>query len=201
MKRFLTQCGFFARAQQGVAMVEFAIALPFLAFLLMGSLEMTRYILIAQKVEKVSVTISDLVSQGNTVSSTDLTNIIQAAAQVMQPYTFGTNGYVIISSVTQTGTPSSSNKPKVNWQYSGGGTWVKSSLIGVTGGNATMPTGFTMVDKENVIVTEVFYNYQPLFSGGYFTGQSIYKVALFKPRLGALTTLSAAPSWFAGAVV
>ena len=103
----------------------------------MGAIEVTRYILIVQKVEKTAVTISDVVSQGTTISTSDLNNILTAAGQVMQPYTFGPNGYVIISSVTQTGAYTINNPPLVNWQYtSSGGTWTQNSQVGTTGGSA-----------------------------------------------------------------
>lgn len=186
-----------ARAQEGLAYLEFAITLPFLLALLMASVEVTRYILIAQKLEKVAVTISDVTSQGSTISTSGLNSIITAASQVMQPYSFGSSGYVIITSVKQTGTYNVSNPPRVNWQYTGGGTWTQASQIGSPGGTATLPNGMTLNDKDNVIITEVFYNYQPLLStNGVISGTSLYKLGLFKPRLGDLSTLSALPPFW-----
>jgi len=182
------------RDQQGLAFLEFAICAPFILALLMGSIEVTRYILIAQKVEKTAVTISDVVSQGETISTSDINNIIYAASQVMQPYSFGPNGYVIISSVTQTGTYSVSNPPIVQWQYQSSGnngSWAQASQIGTTGGHATLPNNITLNDKDNVIVAEVFYKYQPLIAtNGVISASNIYKVGLYKPRLGDLSTLS-----------
>lgn len=179
------------KAQAGIAYVEFAITLPFLVMLFLGAVEITRYIIIIQKVEKVSVTISDLVAQSSTTTNADLAIIVQAASQVMRPFTFNSNAYVIISSVTKTGT----NTPKVNWQYTGGGTWTQASGVGTTNNNATLPTGFTMVDKDNIIITEVYYNYTPLMGSvlhNVIGGGTLYKQAVFKPRLGDLTTIS---SW------
>jgi Flp pilus assembly protein TadG len=184
----------FKRAQEGIAYLEFAICAPFLIALLMGSIEVTRYILIAQKVEKTAVTVSDVVSQASTLTTADLNTIMFAAAQVMKPYTFSNNGYVIVSSVTQTGAYTASNPPKVKWQYTGGGTWIQPSQIGTVGGTATLPTGMTLFDKDNVIIAEVFYNYTPLvLTNGIINAHSIYKFGLYKPRLGDLSTLSALP--------
>lgn len=190
MVRMIRSAKQFLRAQEGLAYLEFAISLPFLLALLLGSVEVTRYILIAQKVEKTAISISDVVAQSETIGTTELNSIIPAAAQIMNPYTFTTNGYVIISSVTQTGTPSVSNPPKVKWQYKGGGTWVQPSQVGSLGATATLPTGFSLADKDNVIITEVFYNYAPLIVGNkVISGGSIYKVGVFKPRLGDLSAL------------
>lgn len=187
----------FAKSEEGVAYLEFAITIPFLIALLMGAIEITRYILITQKVEKVAVTIADVVSQGSTVSNADLNNIITASQQVMLPYTFGSNGYVIITSVKQTGAYTVSNPPRVNWQYTGGGTWTQTSQVGSPGTAATLPNSMTLFDKDNVIVTEVYYNFQPILSTNGVIGTTpLYKVGVFKPRLGDLSTLSALPTFW-----
>lgn len=182
------------RDESGLAYLEFAIATPFLLALLMGAVEMTRYILIVQKVEKISVTISDVVAQGHTVTTSQLDNVITAAAEIMNPYEFGPRGYVIITSVKQSGNYSAANPPRVNWQYRGGGGWLQNSRVGSPGTSATLPNNMTLFDKDNVIVTEVFYNYAPLITThGVLTGTALYKIGVFKPRLGDLSTLSWLP--------
>ena len=197
MHTCLIQLKRFRKAQEGLAYLEFAIALPFLLLMLMGAIEITRYILITQKVEKVAVTIADLVSQGSTISNSDLNNIIVAAQQVMLPYTFDSNAYVIITSVKQTGAYTVSNPPRVSWQYKGGGTWTQNSQIGSPGTSASLPNSMTLFDKDNIIITEVFYNFQPLLvTNGVIGTTSLYKVGVFKPRLGDLSTLTALPAFW-----
>ena len=78
--------------------------------------------------------------------------------------------------------------PVVNWQYVGGGSLSRASLIGVVNGNATLPAGLTLNVKDNVIVAEVFYRPTPIFLTESWAATEIYKSAIFKPRLGALTT-------------
>jgi len=185
MKRFLKKMHSLRSNQEGVAYLEFAIALPFLLTLFLGSVEVTRYIIITQKVEKSSVTISDVVAQSETIGVTQLNQLITAVGEVMQPYTFNTNGYVIITSVTKTGT----NNPIVNWQYFGGGSWLRPSLVGSQGTVAILPNGLTLNDRDTIIIAEVYYNYQPMMVNSVITGQQLYKVAVFKPRLGDLKTL------------
>ncbi len=174
----------FFSAEQGLAAVEFALSLPLLIILTFGSVEVTIYILTTQKLERTSLTLSDLVSQSTTVTTTQLNQIISAAGQVMLPYSFANDGYAIISSVTKTGTSS----PVVSWQYRSTGT-AQTSRIGVSGGTATMPTNFTMVSGENVIITEVFYNYRPILTGTIYGSSQMYRYSIYKPRLGALTVL------------
>lgn len=175
----------FLRDDRGVAAVEFALTLPILVTLLLGVYEVSRYIIMNQKVDRVAYTVSDVVSQQTSVSKSQLNNILYAATEIMKPYTFGSNGVVIISSVTQT---TDTGPATVRWQYKGGGTLNRSSKIGQVSGTATLPTGFTLNKSDNVIVAEVFYNYVPSFTEKYFGTRENYKFAIFKPRFGALTT-------------
>jgi Flp pilus assembly protein TadG len=173
--------------RSGVAALEMMLSVPLLLAVLLGGVEVTRYILVTQKLEKVAVTLSDVATQSESITISQLDQIIFAAGQVMQPYPFGDNGYVIISSVTKSG----SSNPVVNWQYKGGGTWTQQSQVGITGTAASLPAGFTMDNQENVIISEVYYNFQPMFGSNIFpTNFTIYKTGFFRPRLGSLTTLS-----------
>ncbi len=171
-------------AEQGLAAVEFALALPLLIVITFGSIEVVRYVIIVQKIEKVSLTLSDLVAQSETITTADLNQIIVAAKEVMSPYNFDTDGYAIISSVTKTGI----YPPVVNWQYKSSGT-TRTSAIGSSGSNATIPSGFTMIDGDTVIITEVFFNYTPMLSGIIYNSSQIYNYSIYKPRLGNLKTL------------
>jgi Flp pilus assembly protein TadG len=171
-------------AEQGLAAVEFALALPLLIILTFGTVEVTLYILITQKLERVSLTLSDLVAQSNSITTAQLNQIIPSAGQVMLPQNFAADGYAIISSITKTGT----NPPVINWQYKSTGT-AQTSHFGVAGGNATMPGNFTMMDKETVIVTEVFYNYKPILLGIIYNSSLMYRYSIYKPRIGNLTVL------------
>lgn len=173
------------RCEKGVAYVEFAISLPFLLALFVGTVEITRYILVVQKVEKTTVTLSDIVAQSQNVTTVELDQLIVAASQVMLPYTTGANSFAIITSVKKTG----ANAPVVNWQYTGGGTWTHVSAIGTPGHTANLPAGFTMVDKDNVIFAEMFYNFTPITTFGPIHATPIYKITVFKPRLGDLSVL------------
>ena len=173
------------RGNQGIAAVEFALSLPLLLALLFGAIEVTRYILITQKIEKASNALSDLVAQSSTMTSSQLSQLITAAGQVMLPYDFQNNGYAVISSVSKSGTAA----PVINWQYAGGGNYTQASLIGISNGTATLPAGFTMEDKENVIIAEIFFSYQPLLSGLIYNSSQLYRYSIYKPRLGDLKTL------------
>lgn len=110
-------------------------------------------------------------------------DIVKAAAQLMEPFPFANTGIVIITSVYKpTGQP-----PIIEWQYAGGGQLTKASQIGVTGGAPTLPNGLTLNDNDNVIISEVYYNFTPMFvSTGLFPATPVYRLAIYKPRLSQL---------------
>lgn len=177
------------RSQDGLAATEFALMSPIIMVLFLASFEVTRYVLAAQKTEKAAVTVSDLVAQSKDLTMSDMDVMILAVEEVMQPLDFANDGFVIISSVSRVG----SGDPQVNWQYTGSHLWTQTSQVGGAGSNATLPTGFELSPNEGVIIAEVYYNYSPILSAGGLldVGGALYKIGVFKPRLGELTTLGA----------
>jgi hypothetical protein len=167
-----------------VAAVEFAFMFPVLMLFLLGSFELSRYIIVNQKIDHVAYTAADVVGQETMITTAQLNDIMSAATEIMDPFEFNENGIVIISSVEQ----DPDNGPVVRWQRMGGGTLNKNSRLGEEGDVATLPDGFTLNDNDNVIVAEVFYDYLPSITEEFFASRENYKVAFFKPRYGALTT-------------
>ncbi len=175
------------RHEQGVAFVEFALTLPFLLTMIWGVTEITRYILITQKAEKLAHTIADVTAQSATITATDLNQILEATSHVMEPYEMGSNSRVIISSLYRNATDP---QARVHWCYRGGGSMSATSHIGALGSVPDMPGGFTFNPRENVIAAEVFFQFSPLITTEFFDTQIIYRAAFYKPRLGALTNVS-----------
>ena len=77
------------RFDRGNVVVEFALALPVLLMLLLASAELGRFVLLNQKIDRVAVTMSDLVARAETISETDLDDIFDAAAHVAEPFDLG----------------------------------------------------------------------------------------------------------------
>ena len=53
------------RDRRGALAVEAAMAVPVLAVLLLGGVEVTRFVLLNQKLERTSATVADLVSRSD----------------------------------------------------------------------------------------------------------------------------------------
>ena len=170
------------RAADGNVAVEFALALPVLLLMMLGSAELARFVILHQKVDRVAVTMSDLVSRAETVSESDLDDIFVAAGQVAQPFDIGNLGVVIVSSVTN---PDGAG-PVVAWQRSGGGALSATSQLGIEGEAASLSADFEVRQGETAIIAEVFYDFEPFLSEVVVAPQTIYRRAHHRPRLGTL---------------
>jgi TadE-like protein len=174
----------FSRCTRGVAAVEFALLLPLLMTMLLGSFEIMRYIIASQKLDHIAFTSADVVAQETSITNAQINDIMSAAVEIMEPFPFGDVGVVIVSSVQDDPV----RGPVVRWQITGGGTLVRDSEIGETGDDATLPRDLILNDGDNVIIAEVFYMYTPVITEDYFGTRENYKYAIYKPRYGALTT-------------
>jgi Flp pilus assembly protein TadG len=120
MKRLLNH-------QEGVAFIEFAMVFPFLMLLLLGGIEISRLILIQQKLEKAGYVIADITSQylpatpaaaAGEISHTELTtNVFPILTRIMSPYDNAADQVAILTSVQK-----DFSTTTIAWQVAGGGT-------------------------------------------------------------------------------
>jgi Flp pilus assembly protein TadG len=179
-----------ARTCLGVAgnvAVEFALALPVLMLLMLGSAEMARFVILHQKVDRVAVTTSDLVARAETIKESELDDIFAAAEYVAQPFDLPNLGIVIVSAITN----EDGDGPTVAWQRSGAGTASHASQIGVEGGAASLSADFEVREGETAIIAEVFYDFEPFLSELIVEPQTLYRRAHHRPRLGTLEEIGA----------
>lgn len=172
--------------EDGVAYLEFALILPVLMMLFLGGQELTRYVQASQKVDKLTHTVVDLIAQAPTISTGDMNTIMQAAPHIMAPFNFAQNGVIIVSCIGY----DSQDNLVVKWQHRGGGTLARNSHIGTAGQNATLPAGFVVEDRDNVIVAETYYRFKPIINEEYVSPTDFYRTAYYLPRLGELATLT-----------
>jgi len=171
------------RARRGLAAVEFALTMPIWITLLLGISDGTYFLLVNERCDRIAYSVTDIVTQYQAISLANLSDIVKAAGQLMQPIPFTSNGIVIITSVYK---PAGKN-PTISWQYSGGGSLAAVSQIGATGGTPTLPNGLVLNDNDNVVISEVYYKFVPLFlTDTLFPSKNLYRVAVYKPRLSQL---------------
>lgn len=176
----------FRRNEAGLAYLEFALALPLLMLFFIGGLEISRYVQAAQKVDKTTHTVVDLIAQAPTISTSDLNQIMQAVEHIMNPYAFQNDGVIIVSCVGY----NDQGNLRVKWQYKGGGGLDRNSAIGTVGGTPSLPAGFTLESRDNVIIAETYFAFTSLISDSYVEPIEFYRTAYYLPRLGQLDTLA-----------
>ncbi len=134
------------RCEEGIAYVEFIISSTILLMLFFGCVELTRFMLIVQKLEKAVTAVADVVAETDPkaggITDTQLAQLLGTISNMMNPYSTGTsdpNIRVIVSDILYNTTTSSPNTPvpTINWQYCGGGG-------GTQGTRLASQTGYTV---------------------------------------------------------
>lgn len=171
----------------GNVAVEFALTLPVLMLLMLGSAEMARFVILHQKVDRVAVSTSDLVARAETINETELGDIFAATEFVAKPFDLPGLGVVIVSAITN----DDGSGARVAWQRSGGGSASHTSQIGTQGGAATLFDDFEVREGETAIIAEVFYDFEPFLSELIVEPQTLYRRAHHRPRLGTLEEIGA----------
>lgn len=167
------------------AAVEFALVLPVITLIMLGSVELARFVILNQKLDRVAVSMADLVARAETISETELDDIFFAAGEVALPFDLGADGRVIVSSVINP----DGDGPEIAWQRAGAGAYSASSELGSEGGAATLDDGLEVREGETAIVSEVFFDFEPFLSELVVSPREVYKRAYHRPRLGTLDSI------------
>ena len=163
--------GGLAGDERGVSAVEFAMLLPLMLSLYLGSVEVSQGIGADRKVTLTARTICDLVSQVSSIGNTDMTNALNASSAIMAPFSTS-NLQVTVSSVKI----DAAGKATVDWSDSLNGT------ARTKGSTITLPAALN-VANTSLIWSEVQYSYKPVI-GYVMTGTLLLKDQIYmRPRL------------------
>ncbi len=178
----------FAREVRGVAAVEFAFIAPIMLLLFVGTIELSAGVSVNRKLSRLSSTVSDLVTQSQTLTVADITNIMNASAKVMYPYTDTVSIVLTGISIDASGTA------KVAWSQAKNGTPL---TVGTTYGNVPVK-----IKKPNtfLVAARVATQYTPSFGWAQYnatTGLSFNRSAIdmneeifLRPRIGSTVTVN-----------
>lgn len=163
----------FLRNERGAAAIEFALVLPILVALQIGSVELVKAFEAQRRIAHVAAAMADVVSQGQTVTDAQLTDAMAAGEVLVDPLPTTTLG-LRISSLTA----DSSGAVSVDWTTSQN--WTQA-------GAPSVPAGY-LAAGESAIVADVSYGYTS--STRYVLGDTITFVrhAYIRPRLSNQVT-------------
>jgi Flp pilus assembly protein TadG len=158
--------------RRAVSAVEFALVLPVMLTIYIGGNQVSQALTAGREVDHVASTMGDLVAQSKTLSNSDMTNILNAAASVMAP--FPTSLLRIkVSGVTF----NASTVATVTWsdQFQDTALTVGSTVT------STIPTALQL-PSTFLVIAEVHYAYTPsmgyVLTGTFDLTQKLY----FYPR-------------------
>lgn len=163
---------------QGVAAVEFAMILPLLVMLLLGTFELGQALTVDRRVTQAASSAADLVAQGSTIDDATLSTISDLADSILSPYDANLLGLEIVSVEAD-----AEGNTTVGWSYSkgGGAPHAAGSAYSMTGdlANLISPTNSVIVAKTTYAYTPIVGKY---LTGGIQLGETFY----LRPRRSAI---------------
>jgi Flp pilus assembly protein TadG len=158
------------RDRRGVSAVEFALLLPMMMTLFLGSVETSQGIAANRKVSLTAHALADLTSQYTDVTNADMTNILAAGSAIIAPYTTA-NLQEVVSGIA------------INAQGVGSVVW-SDTLSGTAlsvGTTVTVPTALA-VPNSYLVLSQVQYSYTPAY-GYVLTGTiTLHDQIFMRPR-------------------
>ena len=162
-----------SRDERGVALIEFAISVPVLLFLFIGSYQLTDAISAYRKVTRATRTIADLTSQYTSVRNSDVDGILAASQQIMAPYSYTNANLVIIQVVVD-----ASGTSKVCWSRG------LNATPPAAGTAFNIPSGMK-VNGTYLLVAQTTYTYTPVAASPLIGTIPMKDQIILSPRLSA----------------
>ncbi len=159
----------FRNNDKGVALVEFALLLPVMLILLIGTLELSNLLRLDRKVTLAANTAVDLTAQQPSLSDAELADIFRALELSLIP--FGEGGLSV-------GIRSYEFDPD---DGSASVAWTESLAGGVIDENMATINSLA-VPGQSVVVATAQYVYQPIFPSFIFDSFTIDETAFSRPR-------------------
>jgi Flp pilus assembly protein TadG len=176
----------FRRREDGIAAVEFALILPFMLIVYIGSVEITGLISMDRKLQSVSGAVGDLVARSKAaIPPETLEDYFQAAAGIMTPFAAET-----LTQIVTFVRVDADGAATVVWsrQYKDGELTVSNKHVANTPFQ-TLPQAMINVALDNfVVVAEGSYAYTPSYGFAFDHTINLYRENFFMPRFRDMIT-------------
>lgn len=188
----------FRRNARGLAAIEFAMILPLMLVTLFGAIGATSAISIDRKVTSIARTLSDLTSQGATVTDTDIQNFFAIGQAMLTPYNAAQNpfsGGPLKAVITELYVDPTSGIARVQWtrpnDAASGDTAEDADMIKSVGATVNIPSGLIGKDatgkilpNQYFILSDVRYKYAPSILPG-VASVALGETTYTRPRITA----------------
>jgi Flp pilus assembly protein TadG len=179
-------------ARRGVAAVEFALVAPFIMLLMLAGTDLTIFMRTKMRVDETATEVALAVTQYQNLYDSDFTGLFNAAQTIAgtTPVTglFGTT--IITGIVTDT-----NDRQTIAWQKRSAQATFTSLFGTAVGSVPNLPNSYLMPKSGTLIAVEVFTSTSPWVLSASLMGgagtTSLRSYALYQPRLGSLSTVTA----------
>lgn len=176
------------RDDGGIAMVEYALALPVLAAVSLYGMETANFVLANLRVSQMAAVTADNAGRvRDTIDETDVNELMIGAKLTGTSINFAENGRIILSDLEQR--TDDTTKQWIRWQRCSGKLNVSSSYgtpTAMTASSMTAmgPTGNQIAAASGtaVMFVEVVYTYQPIVSNALLGPRTIRYTSAFNVR-------------------
>ena len=166
----------FWRNQAGVSAVEFALILPSLLLLYVGTVEIGQGLTVARKLNNAAVVTADLMAQSESLSTDDMSDIFAASKATLAPY--GTSSLKIQACVIAT----TGTTQKVKWCAA------KDDTAPAKGATPPSPLPSALIESGvDMVVVRARYHLDTPFSSAMSVlghGYDFERIYVQRPRIG-----------------
>jgi Flp pilus assembly protein TadG len=145
LTQFIAEC-------RGISSVEFALLMPVMMTMFLGTVETSQGVATNRKVELIAHSLADLATQYTNITDADMANILNAGTAIIVPYS-SSNLQEVVSEIS------------INAQGVGSVVW-SSALSGSTaltvGQTVNVPSSLA-APNTYLILAQVQYNYNPAY--------------------------------------
>jgi len=165
----------------GSSAIEFAVIAPVLITACLGTVEISRFLLVQMKLERTAAVVADLATRNNSISQPIIDELFAYTELALGDYIAPEGLRLVVSSVSY----APGDTARVAWQRSGAGTLSVASKIGTAGQPAEMPAPMVVREGESVLVAEVFASHEGWLLE-FVADRQLYESTIVRPRLGLL---------------
>lgn len=175
----------------GLALLEFAFALPILLVMSLTGAELTNYITTKMRMSQVALHLADNAARigtgsqlvAKTITEADINDLFVGANLQAGELNLQANGRVIVTSLEPTTSPNTTGTYKIGWRrcYGAKTSYVRkypstTATVGLTG---LGPTGrqVTAPDNGATMFIEVYYEYKPIVKTSLAPDTSMTEIA------------------------
>jgi Flp pilus assembly protein TadG len=171
----------FWQCKSGVAIIEFALVVPVMLLLFLGTIEVGDLLSVDKRVSSVSAALGDLVARSNEKLDRDeLTDYFNAVSTMMLPYSADQLTQVVTCVFVDV-----NGNATVRWSepFNGGVRHAVNSTY-------TLPPEFTAIARSQfVIVAEAGMAYRPGLTYAIDASFDLYRDSYYLPRFGGLISV------------